>query len=240
MSSKEGWGEQAHNWLVWARTPGHDRWYYEVNLPAFLELLPQPPAEILDIGCGEGRLEATLSEAGYDVVGLDSSPTLVNAAREHCVCVIAADARDLPIRSESTVHVIAFMSLQDIDDVDSAVAEIGRVLRPGGHLYVSVLHPINSAGDFASREASAAFVITRTYLEERRRNDVIERDGISMTFNQYHRPLQSYFDALERAGLVVKILKELRPEEDFIQRLPHTARWTTVPIFLQLVAMKLS
>jgi ubiquinone/menaquinone biosynthesis C-methylase UbiE len=238
MSTKEDWEDQAQNWLAWARTPGHDRWYLEVNLPQFLELLPAPPASILDIGCGEARLPLMLSEAGYEVVGLDSSQTLARAARRCGASVIAADASHLPIRSESTAHVLAFMSLQDIDDIESAVAEVGRVLRSGGQFYVCMLHPMNSSGDFTSKEVSASFVIKQSYLQERRRDDVVERDGVSMTFNQYHRPLQSYFGALERAGLVVRMLKEVQPPRGFVERFPHAARWRTVPIFLHFVAVK--
>lgn len=77
-------------------------------------------------------------------------------------------------------------------------------------------------------------------LDERRRNDLIERDGISMTFNQYHRPLERYFGAFQNAGLLVKTLNEVHPRPDFIERLPHAIRWTTVPTFLHLVVVKLA
>jgi SAM-dependent methyltransferase len=239
MTTRKDWEEQAHNWLAWARTPGHDHWYYDVNLPQFLELLPDPPAQILDIGCGEGRLGALLSEKSYDVLGLDSSPVLIKAAADHPFPVIVADASSLPIGSETVANVVAFMSLQDIDHIDTAALEVARVLRRGGHLYIALVHPINSAGNFTSKDAQANFVIEQSYLEERRRNDLIERGGLSLTFNQYHRPLQRYFDVLERAGLLVKTLREVQPSPDFIERVPSAIRWTTVPIFLHLVAVKI-
>ncbi len=179
-----------------------------------------------------------LKAKGYEMLGIDSSPTLVMAAAEHGTPVVVADASALPFTSGSVDHAISFMAFQDIDNMAAAISEAARCLRAGGHLYLAVLHPIGSAGDFTSETADASFLIERSYLEQRRRNDVVERDGISMTFNQYHRPLQAYFDGLERAGLVVKKLREIQPGPTLLERLPHAARWTKVPIFLHIVAAK--
>ena len=67
-------------WLGWARTPGHDAyWHYR---GAFFAPLPAPGGPVLEVGCGEGRVTRDLRERGYDVTGLDLSPTLIAAASE--------------------------------------------------------------------------------------------------------------------------------------------------------------
>jgi ubiquinone/menaquinone biosynthesis C-methylase UbiE len=94
--------------------------------------LPSPGRQTLDIGCGEGRLARDLKELGHRVVGIDSSPSMVAAAREFdpSMDVRLADAAALPFDDACADLAIAFMSLQDIDDMPAALREAARVLEP--------------------------------------------------------------------------------------------------------------
>lgn len=107
---------------------------------------------------------------GYSVVGVDGSPTMIKYAREADPDgeYIVADAASLPFSGASFDLVTAFMSLQDVDDLESAVRENARVIRPGGFLCVAIVHPTSSAGEFDGREPDAPFVISGSYLERRR------------------------------------------------------------------------
>lgn len=62
---------------------------------------------------------------------------------------------------------VAFMSLQDVDDVQRAVREAARVLAPAGRLCLAIVHPLNSAGQFADDTADGRFVIDGSYLRSR-------------------------------------------------------------------------
>jgi precorrin-6B methylase 2 len=53
---RDGWEAEAGKWAAFARTPGHDSMYDEINLPALRALLPGPGRATLDLGCGEGRV----------------------------------------------------------------------------------------------------------------------------------------------------------------------------------------
>jgi SAM-dependent methyltransferase len=150
VASREAWESEATAWIAFTRTPGHDAWYLQLNLPRFLEILPPPPRLVVDIGCGEGRLGAELSRRGYDVVGVDSSAPLVRAPAQHPSPVIQADAARLPLRCSITDTATLFMSLQDTDDLDGAVREAGRIVRSGGRVCISVLHPLNTSGRFTT------------------------------------------------------------------------------------------
>jgi ubiquinone/menaquinone biosynthesis C-methylase UbiE len=164
---------------------------------------------VLDLGCGEGRAGRELLELGYRVVGADRSPTLVRAAAESCpaVPVVLADAAALPFADHGIDLVVACMSLLDIDDFQSAVAEIGRVLRTGGQLCMAVVHPFISAQDEDTMH-SASFHFSRPYLQQRRYVDRIERGGLGMTFASMHRPLSDYTSALFANGMVLSALTE--------------------------------
>jgi ubiquinone/menaquinone biosynthesis C-methylase UbiE len=96
---------------------------------------PPPGRLTLDVGCGEGRLGRVLKESGHRVVGLDVIYTLARAAashREQPLPTAVADAARLPLRGEVADLVVAFFSLQDIDDFVGAIREAARVLAPGG------------------------------------------------------------------------------------------------------------
>ena len=121
--------------------------------------------------------------------------------------MVLADAAALPFADHSTDLVVACMSLLDMDDFQGAVSEIGRVLRPGGHLCMAVVHPFISAQDAETMD-SASFRFSQRYLQPRRYVDRRERDGLSMTFTSMHRPLSDYTSALFANGMVLSALTE--------------------------------
>lgn len=235
-SLRDAWEAQAENWAAWTRTPGHDHFYLDINLPAFLELLPPPGRLTLDLGCGEGRLGRILQERGHRLVSVDASPTLarLTATHEGRQPVALADMSALPIRGETSDLAIAFMSLQDVDDLDGAVHEAGLVLAEGGRLCLAVVHPLNSAGTFEDKDPESRFVIEGSYLDSFRYADDIERDGIRMKFHSEHRSLETYSRALEEAGFVVEAIREPAYTGGEAKEL----RWGRVPAFLHMRAVR--
>jgi SAM-dependent methyltransferase len=238
MHLSDGWEAQARQWIQWARTPGHDS-YWRFHRDQFLRLLPPPGRRTVDIGCGEGRLARYLKELGHRIVGIDSSPSLIAAAREFgsSIDVRLADAAALPLEDAGVDLAIAFMSLQDIDDLPAAVRELGRVLEPGERLCLAIVHPINSAGGFEQASVDADFVIKGDYLHAFKYADTVERDGLTMTFHSPHRPLEGYFLALEKAGFLVEALREPSvPEHAAVSE--TSRRWQRIPFFLHLCALR--
>lgn len=235
---RAAWEKHASEWALWARTPGHDS-YWHFHRDQFLELVPPAGRRALDLGCGEGRLARHLKALGHEVVGVDASAALVAAAREAdpTLEVQVADAAALPFDDAAFDLVVAFMSLQDVDDLDGAVREAARVLERGGRLCLAIVHPVNSAGTFESREPDSPFVIEGSYLEVSYYADELERDGLEMTFTSAHRPLEVYAEALADAGLVIERLRESAVPEAAITQ-PSTRRWQRLPLFLHVRALK--
>jgi len=231
LSLREAWEEQAPNWIRWAREPGHDS-YWRFHREALLSSLPKPGRLTIDVGCGEGRITRDLRAAGHRVVGVDAAPSMIAAAREADPDgeYVEANAEKLPFEDGSADLVLAFMSLMDMDDMPGVVREIARVLQSSGRLVAAVVHPINSAGIFSSREDDDAPFVIDSYLGPRRYTDVLERDGLPMTFNSIHFTLEDYSRALEESGFLVQRLHELYDDED--------PRWSRVPLFLRIDALK--
>jgi ubiquinone/menaquinone biosynthesis C-methylase UbiE len=234
MTLRDAWEAEALNWVAWARAPGHDS-YWQFHRDRFLALLPPPPAAILDVGCGEGRLPRDLKARGYKVIGSDASPTMIEHARhadpdgEYHV----ADAAHLPFGDASAQVVTAFMSLHDVDDLQGSVREIARVLSPGGCACLALVHPINSAGQFEERRGDAPFIIRDSYFASRRYADAVERDGLQMTFSSFHRPLQEYVAELVTAGLLIEGIAEIADTTALADD-----RWQRIPLFLHIRATR--
>jgi SAM-dependent methyltransferase len=239
QSLSEAWEAAARDWVEWARKPGHDS-YWRFHKEPFVALLPPPGRLTIDIGCGEGRVARDLKALGHNVVAVDVSPTMVEFARaaDPSMQVIVADAARLPFDDGAADLAIAFMSLQDVDDMPAAIHEAGRVVEHGGAFCLSIVHPINSAGRFESLDADARFVIDKSYLEAHRYRDSIERDGLRMTFNSLHWPLEAYFRALQGSGFVVEALTEPTENAESVAERPARARWRRLPLFLDLRARK--
>lgn len=217
--------------MRWAGA-GHDS-YWRFHRRRFLQLLPPPGRLTVDIGSGEGRLGRELVAQGHRVVALDSSLVLARAAVSHQVPqpAVVADAAAPPLPAGCADLVIAFMSLQDVDDLVTAISEAALLLTPQGRLCIAIVHPINSAGMFEGEreDRDAPFVVRGSYLAAHRYRDDIERDGLAMTFHSEHRPLEAYARALEQAGLAITAIREVTEEDP-------ADRWSRIPLFLHLSA----
>jgi SAM-dependent methyltransferase len=199
---REAWETDAE---AWARVARHGDPFFRVNGGRFLELLPPPSGTaVLDLGCGEGRLGAWLQERGYEVLGVESSPTLARRAAERHR-VVEADAAALPFDDDSFELVVAFMSLHDMDDMDAAVREAGRVLRRGGRFCLAISHPFRTAG----RRRADGELEVRSYFATLRFRATVGRGDLTLEVEQVHRSLEAYFRALEAAGLLVDAVREV-------------------------------
>ncbi len=238
LSLSQAWESEAECWAKWARTPGHDS-YWQFHRDQFLALLPKPGKLTGDVGCGEGRLSRDLKKLGHTLVGVDTSETMIRLAREADPEGIYhhADAARMPLKDSCADLALAFMSLQDVDNLDQSVSEIGRILIKGGRFCLAIVHPINSAGKFVSENADSDFLIRGSYLDEVRYLDRFERAGLEITFHSLHRPLETYSLALENAGFVMEAIREHRVPEHAVAR-PSSRRWQRLPLFMHIRALK--
>ena len=233
---REAWEANAKDWIAWSRAPDHDS-YWRFHRDAFLPLVPPPGRVTLDVGCGEGRVGRDLKRLGHRVVGIDGSPTMVGAATTHpeaAGSVLLGDAAALPLRDGAADCAIAFMSLQDVDQMEPAVREIARVLTTGSRFVVAITHPLNTAGHFETRpeEGARPFVIERSWFERRLLADTCERGGFAMTFHTEHRPLGDYTDALANAGFLIERMREVREPDP-------ADKWHRIPLFLHIRAIRM-
>jgi tellurite methyltransferase len=159
-----------HDWdKRWQDDSGRADWLEpEIDVVAAIELLRARQArDALDLGCGVGRHAIALAEAGLAVAALDGSPSGVDYLREQAVARrLSLSAQtglmtELPFDDGSFDYVLAWNVIYhgDAAIVDRCIAEIWRVLRPGG-LYKGTMLSKRNANFGRGREvADDTFVI---------------------------------------------------------------------------------
>jgi SAM-dependent methyltransferase len=146
-------------------------------------------------------------------VGIDPTRALIEESRRRDPDgdYRVAAAESLPVEDASFDLVVFYLSLIDIADLDAALREAKRALRPGGSLLIANLQGFNTAavGQGWSREpdGSRRFSIDH-YLQER--PTWIAWQGISIC--NHHRPLQRYLQALLQLGFELRHFAEPEPQ----------------------------
>lgn len=123
MSEKQRWNA--------ARYQKHAAFVPALGQPVLELLAPQPGERILDLGCGEGALTAVLAEAGAEVVGVDASPELVEAAQARGVDARLGSGEALTFHEEFDA-VFSNAALHWMPQADRVIAGVARALKPGG------------------------------------------------------------------------------------------------------------
>jgi|SRR5581483_1280899 len=110
------------------------------------ELLgPVADLKLLDVGCGDGVFALELARRGANVTGLDASADMVTAARKRAEAELSrpqfveGEAEKLPFDDATFDRVVAMAVLCLVPDAERAVAEMARVLKPGGRLVIGEL-----------------------------------------------------------------------------------------------------
>ncbi len=247
------WEANAETWTAHARA-GFDRYRDLVNTPGFLALLP-PVAGLagLDIGCGEGGNTGHLVRRGARMTAVDFSPTFLRhaAAAHPAIAFVRADAGALPFAPASFDFASAFMSLMDMPHHDRALAEAHRVLRPGGFLQFSILHPCfvpphrrnirNDGGEVMALEIGGYFDRIDGRVDSWWFGALpAEARAGTPPFREprFHRTLSHWLNLLARTGFVLEEAGEPRADAATAAAEPYVADTLVAPLFLHLRGRK--
>lgn len=240
-SSTRSWNAMGDEWITLART-GESRMKF--IMPHMLRYMGDVQGlRILDLGCGEGGYARRLAAAGAQVTAVDCSAAALAASREEAerqglaIDHLQRNSNDLFGLADGTFDAaLCSMMLMDCEDLQGTLREAARVLRSGGTLYASMLHPcfdgnhdrgIGRQGQGETRE-----VVVKNYFEPREWDAPLPGGDVSVIWR--HRTLSEYTRAFLAAGFVLEDLHEPRATEDeaagsvalsFLRRIPLFLYW---------------
>ncbi|MDT1063890.1 class I SAM-dependent methyltransferase [Paracoccus sp. CPCC 101403] len=199
MDSGNGWDASAEAWIADMGETGDFSRLHVLDAPMLDRIRGRGFRNALDVGCGEGRFCRLMSPLGIAATGIDPTARLIQTARERDPQgeYIEARAEALPLAPESFDLVVSYLTLIDIDDIDTAIAEMARVLRPGGTLLVANLNSFSTAGKWQGEGDSSRGFLIDNYLEPRA--EWVSWRGILI--RNWHRPFHAYMRPLLAQGL---------------------------------------
>jgi len=230
---------EAHaEWWQREFTEGVDPEYTEQILPMIVEHL-DAGSRVLDVGCGEGQVARVATEVkGCRVVGVDPAVTQVAEARRRGggPTYLQGSAMALGVAAASFDAAVACLVFEHIAEVDAALDEVARVLRPGGRFLFLLNHPLlqtpNSGWiDDHMVDPPEQYWQLGPYLPEAETVEQVER-GVFITF--FHRPLSRYLNAAFDRGMVLERIEEPAPPPGFLDRAPEYREAATIPRLLFL------
>jgi SAM-dependent methyltransferase len=188
---------------------------------------------ILDAGCGSGPLTAALRERGAAVTGIDSSAGMLALARRRLgddVALHVVDLNDpLPFADGAFDDVVASLVLHYLEDWGPTLAELRRVLRPGGRLIASVDHPFVAYTHHDPRPRPDYFATT-SYTFDWMLN------GRSTPMRFWRKSLHAMVDAFTTAGFRLAVISEPQPAPAARELFPDDFQdLATKPCFLFFV-----
>ncbi len=229
--SDDGWKTSAKAWIADMGETGDYGRQYVLDTPMVERLRLLSGGKALDVGCGEGRFCRILRREGFDPVGLDPTRELLDAARtrdpDGLYVEGRAEALDFPDAHFDLV--VSCLSLIDIEPAQQAIAEMARVLKPGGTLLVANLTSFSTAREGKGWHMNMLgqrthFGIDR-YLEPRA--EWQSWRGIEIL--NWHRPLKDYMQWFLGTGLMLTHFDEPSPTGGPAER---ADRYRRVPWYL--------
>ena len=252
-------------WWQQSFTEGADPEYREQIVPLLRELLGQAgPAAVLDIGCGEGQLSRVAARLPgvQRVVGIDPTSSQLeaalqrqsltgdkeappgdngaghNAAGRVNVEYARATATALPFPDSSFDAAFACLVFEHIEGTVQAIAEVGRVVRPGGTFVLFMNHPllqVPGSGWVDDDILGEQYWRIGPYLAE---NHAVEEVDKNVWIPFVHRPLSVYVNALVAAGLYLTKMIEPAPPPGFLDKAEEYRQAAAFPRLLVLRAKK--
>ena len=231
---------------------GEGTYQKELILPNLLRLMEiHPKEEILDIACGQGFFSRAFAENGARVSGIDTSRSLIAIAKEADpkseIDFQLGKADALPFPDNRFDKAVIVLALQNINEMIGALKEAARVIKKAGALYIVLNHPAfripRASGWGWDEKKKVQYRRIDKYLSEAKiqidMHPGVKSDDQTISF---HRPLQFYFKALNKAGFVVAALEEWnshRKSEPGPRAAAEDLARKEIPLFLCLIAKKI-
>lgn len=238
-SSTLAWSTMGDEWFELAQT-GESRIHF--IMPNMLKFMGDVAGKkILDLGCGEGGYSRELAKRGARLVAVDCSAKAIeyasSLAKEENLSIehFVRNSNDLfDIESEQFDVVLCSMMLMDCEDFEGTLREVVRVLKPGGRLFASVLHPcfdgnhdigIGRQGVGINRQ-----VVVMNYFEPKEWEAPLWGGKTPVIWR--HRTMEDYVKSFIKVGLTIVDLNEPQATDEQAEISVAMAWLKKIPLYL--------
>ena len=215
------------------------------EIPVLSSMLPDLKGKrILDLGCGFGERCVDYVQMGAArVVGIDISEKMLEVARKDYadpkIEYIHMPMEDIGTLNEQFDVAISSLAFHYVENFEAVVAEIGKLLVPGGVFVFSQENPINTChggGDRWTRDENGnkLYVNLKNYSVEGKRESTWFVDNVV----KYHRRFSTVVNNLADAGFIIEKMEEPLPNEEILKNCPEYADLFHKPDFLIVRARK--
>lgn len=232
------WERHAPWWQEYF-TDGADPEYEEQILPLVAGWLSGYD-RVCDLGCGEGQVARRLAAGGASlVVGIEPSGAQVEVAHQRGggPVYLRAGASSVPLADDSVDAVVVCLVFEHIDDITVPLAEVARILRPGGRFMLLLNHPLLQTPDSGwvddhLVDPPEQYWQVGNYLAPAA---VVEEVAKGVYIRFVHRPLSHYVNAAAACGLVLEAMEEPAPPPGFLAAAPAYPDAAHIPRLMALV-----
>ena len=238
-SSTLAWNNLGDEWFDLAQK-GESRNYF--IMPNMLTYMGEVKGmKILDLGCGEGGYSRALAKKGANLTSADCSQKAIQYASdlankenleiEHYI----RNSNDLYGIPDNTFDIVlCSMMLMDCEDFEGTIKEVVRVLKQGGRLFVSVLHPCfdgnHEVGIGRMDYGEDRKVVVMNYFEPKEWEAPLFGGTIPVIWR--HRTLEDYVKTFHKCGLTIVDMNEPRATDELAKMSPSMAMLNRIPLFL--------
>jgi SAM-dependent methyltransferase len=224
-----------------------------ISRPQIIQLAQKAGSDgvILDCGCGDGNLARLLSSFAKEVIGVDTSPKMLAAARKRskvCTNVRYVEGDMLRLRETAGIMhgsidlcmaVYAVCCMESQEQLQQVFNQVYEVLKPGGTAIIQIPQPLESYFKTSSRWATDE-VPPESYYDSGR---LVYRQlktvtGERVRVARYHFTLSDYFNAILSAGLLLQKVLEPRPSDELTAKYPELKRESQLPFSLIILAQR--
>lgn len=251
------WNDNAEAWTKLVRA-GYDLYRNYFNTPAFFAMLPDINGLTgLDIGCGEGYNTRLLAQQGAKITAVDISELFIDYAQQTeaesplGITYLVGSAVELPFADQSFDFATGFMSLMDVPELEKALSEAYRILKPGGFFQFSISHPCFSTAHRRNLRGAdgLTYAIEVGKYFHNLDGEIEEwifgaappamKEGLSrFKVPRFTYTLAQWINSLIAAGFVIEQLEEPCPDDETVRAYPYLQDAQVVAYFLHVRVRK--
>jgi len=232
------WNANARTWDAGYDDDGDRNRRFQSDEPMLAMLGDVAGLDVLDVGSGNGYLCRKLARAGARMTGVELSDAFLDIARAResdGIRYVHASVSAMPLPDGSFDRAVSNYVLMDVPDYQAALAEVHRVLRPGGLFVAVICHPAFACGpqdwhapapDSPRPEERAGWVVDGYF----RRGPYESQWGGLKPVLSFHRPLRDYWREFRKAGFTVEDFEEPSITERGRRELPPSRVATSLRV----------